>query len=192
MRPEATLPDWLAPKLRILSVGLNPSLNAVRAGFPFATPQNRFWKALNASGLVAQPLTPGVAAMQCLLERYRIGFTDVVKRATPGAAQLRVADFRRWAPRLSEKILACAPAIVWVHGKVAWRHYLKYSGQHADADCEQLPWGLQPVRIGISTVFVTPNPSPANASYSLQDLIAWYAKLAAMQDSKRNNRRAKL
>ena len=31
--------------------------------------------------------------------------------------------------------------------------------------------------IGTSTVFVVPNPSPANAKYSLNDLAEWYGWL---------------
>lgn len=174
LEPGATLPDWLAPGLYIVSVGLNPSPNSVLAGFPFATPQNRFWKALNASGLIEEVLEPGRAAMQRLFDHYRIGSTDLVKRPTPGAAQLRAADFRLGAPLLTEKLLACAPRLVWFHGKLAYRHYLKCSG----ADAAELAWGLQPRRIGSSQVFVTPNPSPANASFSLDDLVLWYRRLA--------------
>lgn len=175
-----TLPDWVGPGLRILSVGLNPSLLSVRLGFPFANPQNRFWRALNASGLLDEVLEPGPAAMQRLLEHHRIGFTDVVKRPTPGAAQLRAADFRAWAPVLTETILACAPSLVWFHGKLAYREYLRHSALKIAPDAAaDLDWGLQPLRIGDSRVFMTPNPSPANAVYSLDDLIVWYRRLAA-------------
>ena len=31
--------------------------------------------------------------------------------------------------------------------------------------------------IGASAVFVVPNPSPANAKYSLNDLAEWYGRL---------------
>lgn len=179
-----TLPDWIGPDLRIVSVGLNPSLNSVRAGFPFATPQNRFWKALNASGLIAEILEPGPEAMQRLFEHYRIGFTDVVKRPTPGAAQLRASDFREWVPVLTEKLLACAPHLVWFHGKLAYREYLKHNPlKPGGTTAVDLDWGLQPQRIGTGRVFMTPNPSPANAVYSLEDLILWYRKLAALNTS---------
>lgn len=176
-----TLPDWLAPGLRIVSVGLNPSLRSVRAGFPFANPQNRFWRALNASGLIDEHLAPGPAAMQRLLLRHRIGFTDVVKRPTPGAAQLRSADFRTWAPVLTEKLVTCAPRLVWFHGKVAYRAWLAHGGfKSAAGTAIAADWGLQPVRIGAACVFVTPNPSPANAGYSLDELTVWYRLIAAL------------
>ncbi|MGD8378226.1 MAG: mismatch-specific DNA-glycosylase [Gammaproteobacteria bacterium] len=170
-----TLPDYLAPGLRILSIGLNPSLNSVRAGFYFATRQNRFWKALNASRLVNEPVEPGVAGIERLFVTYRIGFTDVVKRPTPGAAQLRAKDFREWAPALSEKLTRFQPAVAWFHGKLAYNNFRRY----ADGGSAATQWGLQPSSPGLPALFVTPNPSPANAVFSLSDLIGWFDALAA-------------
>ena len=48
--------------------------------------------------------------------------------------------------------------------------------------------GEQASRIGQSRVFVTPNPSPANAVYSLDELVAWYRRLAAVRDALRRSR----
>ena len=173
-----TLPDYLRPGLDIISVGLNPSLPSVRAGFYFANPRNRFWRALNASGLVAESLEPGVAAMDILFEQYAIGFTDVVKRPTAGGGELRAADYRVWAPPLLEKLEANPPQIVWFHGKQAFAGFLR----HAMANRQDIGWGEQSLRIAGSRVFVTPNPSPANAAYSLADLTAWYRRLARLRD----------
>jgi len=172
-----TLPDYLRPGLTLVSIGLNPSLPSVRAGFYFANPRNRFWRALNASGLLAGPVEPGVAAMRVLLDEHAIGFTDVVKRPTSGGHALRAADYREWAPRLQYKLEQCAPRIAWFHGKQAWSGYLRYTG----AGRELPDWGEQPYRIGSARVFVTPNPSPANAVYSLADLTAWYRRLGAFR-----------
>jgi len=44
------------------------------------------------------------------------------------------------------------------------------------------------LRIGDSRVFVTPNPSPANAAFSLEDLTDWYARLARLRESLRRGR----
>lgn len=165
-----TLADFVAPGLRILSVGLNPSIPSVEAGYPFANPRNRFWKALNASELLSAPVEPGVAGMQQLLERERIGFTDVVKRPTRGAADLCAADYREGAPRLRALVESLEPRWVWFHGKLAWQHYLRHAGAGGSDD----GWGQQVYRIGNSRIFVTPNPSPANAAFSLDDLIDSY------------------
>ena len=59
-----TLPDYLDHNLKIVSIGLNPSPVSVKAGYYFANPRNRFWKALNGSRLVDVELQPGEAAMQ--------------------------------------------------------------------------------------------------------------------------------
>ena len=170
-----TLPDYLCSGLDIASIGLNPSLPSVRAGFYFANPRNRFWRALQASGLTGLKLEPGREAMDTLLYQCRIGFTDVVKRPTAGARDLRAADFRLWAPRLKRKLLQYQPGIAWFHGKLAYASYLA----HGEGTRQAVDWGLQPRRIGCTRVFVTPNPSPANAAYSLDDLIGWYRRLGA-------------
>lgn len=170
-----TLPDYLAPGLRIISVGLNPSPNSVRCGYPYATPQNRFWRALNRSRLVAADYPPGIATMQRLLECERIGFTDVVKRPTPGAAGLRAADFRQWAPVTLAKLRQLAPRVVWFQGKISYRNFMRYAQGARPA---ALAWGAQDCRCCGAAVFVTPNPSAANAAYSLDDIVGWMDRLA--------------
>ena len=164
------MPDYLRDGLNFISIGLNPSVKSVEAGFYFANPRNRFWKALNASRLVNKAMIPGSAAMQELFDIYHMGFTDLVKRPTRSGKQLRVADYREGAPLLKEKLLTYKPGIAWFHGRETYRHYLKHAG---DAETE-IPWGAQKTLIGRSRVFVTPNPSPANAAYSLDDLIRSY------------------
>ena len=169
-----TLPDYLAPGLRLLSIGLNPSLPSVAAGFYFANPRNRFWRALNASRLLSAPIEPGRAAMQHLFAHESIGFTDLVKRPTRGASDLRAADYRAGAVRLQNVLEKYQPACAWFHGKLAFGQFSRRSGLPSDGAA----WGLQPVRIGATSIFVTPNSSPANAAYSLDDLVAWYNALA--------------
>jgi len=172
-----TLPDYLKTDLKIVSIGLNPSPISVAAGYYFANPRNRFWPALNGSRLVSEQLQPGVAAMERLLNKYSIGFTDLVKRPTPMSNGLRAADYREWAPVLQEKLLRYHPGIVWFHGKVTYRNYLKYT----DSREYDFPLGLQKPSIGRSRAFVTPNPSPANARYSLNDLIRSYNEIVTFQ-----------
>jgi TDG/mug DNA glycosylase family protein len=178
--PE-TLPDYLRSGLAIVSIGLNPSLPSVRAGYYFANPRNRFWRALHGSGLAPsdKAIEPGIDAMDILLQQYAIGFTDVVKRPTAGGHDLRAADFHAWAPLLKRKLQDCAPRIAWFHGKQAYAGYLRYGEGLAPA----IDWGEQPLRLGRSRVFVTPNPSPANAVFSLAELIAWYVRLREFRDS---------
>ena len=54
--------------------------------------------------------------MDVLLERYGIGFTDVVMRPTAGGKDLLAADFREWVPRLDDKLLRYQQTVAWFHG----------------------------------------------------------------------------
>ncbi|MEE9422039.1 MAG: mismatch-specific DNA-glycosylase [Gammaproteobacteria bacterium] len=173
-----TLPDYLKPDLRILSVGLNPSIPSVEAGFYFANPRNRFWKALQQSILVDEVLTPGVVSIEKMFSDHGIGFTDLVKRPTPGMKQLKAVDYRADAPVLFDKIMRYKPVVVWFHGKVTWQKFLRYAMQEKCGEVGGSEWGEQPLKFDGIHFYVTPNPSPANAAFSLDDLVAWYDKLA--------------
>jgi len=165
-----TLPDHLRVGLDLLFVGLNPSQYSAEVGHYFANPRNRFWPAFNLSGLVDR--TVGAEDDATLLDDG-IGFTDVAKRPTPMGSGLRAGDFREWAPVLKEKVLKFAPRLVCFHGLMAYKAYL----QHGEGVKESPQLGLQERTIGVSKVFVVPNPSPANAKYSLNDLADWYGRV---------------
>ena len=173
MNDTPTLPDYLREGLALVFVGLNPSLPSIRMGHYFANPRNRFWPALNRSGLAGRELGPEDDAG--LLDDG-IGFTDVVKRATAQGSGLRAADFRLWAPALREKLLKFQPRVANFHGVTAYKAYLRY----AEGVRESPELGLQERAIGKTRVFVTPNPSPANAVYSLDDLAEWYRRLGRL------------
>lgn len=170
-----TLPDYVKSGLAILFVGLNPSRYSALAGHYFANPRNRFWPALNRSGLVDRELTP---EQDHRLLEYGIGFTDVVKRPTAQGSGLRAADFQRWAPVLRDRLLEFQPAIACFHGLTAYRGYLKY-GEGLD---RRPQLGLQERTIANTRIFVAPNPSPANARYSLDHLVHWYRQLKALRE----------
>lgn len=166
-----TLPDYLKNDLDIVLVGLNPSMRSVEVGRYFATPRNRFWRAINRSGLLTEPLNSNT---DYKMLDHGIGLTDIVKRPTRGASDLRAADYREWAPALRENMERYEPLIICFHGAVAYRNYLKYAEGISTASIEL---GLQPLAIGRSRVFLVPNPSPANAAYSLDTLVGWYQTL---------------
>ena len=170
-----TLPDYLKTGLDLVFVGLNPGLQSVRAGHYFASPRNRFWRSANLAGIFDPPLS-AEEDHSCLDQG--IGFTDVVKRATSGSSDLRAADFRRWAPVLEDKLTQYAPRIVCFHGMVAYRNYLKY-GPGVTTRTEL---GPQCRAIGVSKVFAVPNPSPANATFTQDDLATWYARLRTFRE----------
>ena len=173
-----TLPDYLRDNLSIISIGLNPSPISVKAGYYFANPRNRFWKVLNGSRLVDKALEPGEPAMQTLFTDYKIGFTDLVKRPTRMGNELRAADYREGAQVLKDKLLEYNPAIAWFHGMGTYKQYLKYAEA---VTVKNIPLGAQRRTIGKTRIFVTPNPSPANAKYSIDDLIKYYNDMVSFQ-----------
>lgn len=175
---RATLPDYLGPGLAAVCIGLNPSPMSAASGVYFANPRNRFWPAMRGAGWLPPDVEPGPAAMQHLYEVSRVGFTDVVKRTTPGAAQLRADDYRRWAPQLCDKLEAYRPAVAWFQGKVAYQNFCRYGLEgRLRAAAGPGEWGLCASPWADIGIFVTPNPSPANAAFSLSDLIGWYSRL---------------
>ena len=170
-----TLPDYLATGLDIVFVGINPVTYSAEVGHYFATPRNRFWPAINRSGLLREPLradTDHKALAQ------GIGFTDLVKRPTGSASELRTADLRQGAPALMAKLKRFAPRIVCFHGVTAYRGYLRYT----EGLKVSLEPGLQSRTIWSAKVFVVPNPSPANAAFSLDTLVSWYRRLKELRD----------
>jgi TDG/mug DNA glycosylase family protein len=170
---EAYLPDYIDYGLKILSVGLNPSISSAKLGFYFANPRNRFWKAFNQARIIDVEVIPAKKVHNHLLEKHGIGFTDVAKRVSAMGHELRAADFTRDAPALRKKIERYAPEVVWFHGKVAMSKFMHYSyGIKHDWQ-----WGFNKIDDMNSKVFVSPNPSPANAAYSLDVLVDYYKKL---------------
>jgi len=168
-----TLPDLLDKKVTLLSIGLNPSLPSVQAGFYFANPRNRFWKAINNSGLHQQALTPSLKSCFLMLEHDHIGFTDLVKRPTAGGKDLKANDYRLGSTRLQQLIKDIQPDLLWFHGKMTCQKYLQYSSQkHL-----QTRWGFQTWRLLNSSVYISPNPSPANAAFSLDTISDSYRDL---------------
>lgn len=171
--PMETLPDLLSDQLTVLSVGLNPSTPSVKAGFYFANPRNRFWKAINGCGFFEEDFKPSLESCQRLHTQYRIGFTDLVKRPTAGCKDLKAADYRNGSTQLQNLINKIQPQAVWFHGKLTCQKYLQYSPDKN----HPTNWGLQAWSINDKPVYVAPNPSPANAAFSLSTITDSYAGL---------------
>src|ERR1700704_7076164 len=84
-----TVRDVIAPNLRVLFCGINPGLYSGAVGHHFARPGNRFWRVLHAAGFPARVLA---AWEEQALPRVGCGITDLVARATAGAAELTAAE----------------------------------------------------------------------------------------------------
>ena len=106
LRREATLADLVAPRLRVLMVGLNPSVVAAERGVPFVGPSNRFWPAALDAGLVRADRDPWRAFVDA-----RVGFTDLVKRASARADGLTRAEYEAGATRPGAILAGLQPAL---------------------------------------------------------------------------------
>jgi TDG/mug DNA glycosylase family protein len=159
------VPDVLAPGLRVLFVGINPGLWSAAVGHHFARPGNRFWKALHLGGLTERLLAPHEEAE---LLRHGLGITNLVDRASAGAADLTTKELRAGANRLEAKTGRARPEVVAMLGVGAYR--TAFANPTATV-------GPQPDPIGGCRAWLLPNPSGLNAHYQLADLAAAFAAL---------------
>jgi len=173
-----TLPDFLDYDLDLIVIGQNPSAASIARQCYYGNPRNRFWPAMHGAGLVPDDFTPDTSGFRWLLEHERIGFTDVVKKPTPGAGDLKAKDYREWAPVLDGHLRDYRPRIAWFNGKGVYQSCLRY-GRGVKPETVEL--GEQPETLDGIPVIVTPNPSPANAAFSLECLTEWYLGVAALR-----------
>lgn len=177
--PFDTLPDYLDRGLDLVFVGINPGLYSVRQGHYFARTTSRFWPALSASKLSApirQKLGTDVLKPEhdSVLLRFGIGLTDVIKRPSANAGELNPNDFMEWSPGLLEKLKRYAPRVACFHGLTGFRPFLRFALKVTD----RIPaLGAQPEVIGSTRLYVVPNPSPANAHFTLKDQTGWYDRV---------------
>jgi len=158
------LPAPEAP-LHVLFCGINPSLYSAATGWHFARPGNRFWPALHLSGFTPRRLAP---AEQHLLPGYGLGITNLVARATAQAAELDPAELRAGAERLAALVAEHRPRILAVAGVTAYR--TAFAHPHATI-------GPQPPPPAGPRVWVLPNPSGLNASWTTPRLVAAFREL---------------
>ncbi|MBV9195250.1 MAG: mismatch-specific DNA-glycosylase [Solirubrobacterales bacterium] len=150
------------PGLRVLFVGINPSLRSAEVGHHFARPGNRFWPTLHAAGFTPRRLTPQEDE---LLPSFGIGVANIVARATRTGAELTVAELRAGATVLEATVDAWSPRLVAVVGVVAYRSAFRRPHAHM---------GLQDERVAGRPVWVLPNPSGLNAHYKPHDFARLY------------------
>lgn len=172
--PALTLPDLLAPGLRLLFVGYNPSVRAAQLGHYYAGRSNRFWDLLAESGLT--PRRFGYQEDARLLE-LGIGITDLVKRPTRSAAEVTRAEYRDGARRLRGLLAELRPRVVCYNGKGV---YLMAAGVAA------APWGAQAAALVPGVVdFVAPSPSGlARLPFAVK--AGWYRALREIVESERD------
>jgi len=140
-----SLEDLLRPGLRIVCVGMNPAPVSVAAGHYYQGRLGQgFWTRLRAVGLM--PSTGGWEDDTALA--LGIGFTDVVKRPTPGESGVTAQEFEYGRDLLLGKLEKYEPGIVlFVFKKAATTLLGSFTGN-----------GFIGRSLGGADVFVMPGP----------------------------------
>jgi TDG/mug DNA glycosylase family protein len=160
-----SIPDVIAPRLKVLFCGINPGLYSGATGHHFARPGNRFWPALHRAGFTARQLHP---SEQGELLKAGYGVVNLVNRTTATADELEPAEFVAGRRRLATKVRRYRPRAIAFLGDGAYCHAFGLRGAGI---------GPQPGLFEGCKVWVLPNPSGLNANYQLPDLVRLFRAL---------------
>jgi TDG/mug DNA glycosylase family protein len=167
---DKTVPDVIAPGLRVLFCGINPGLYTAAVGHHFARPGNRFWPALWAAGFTERLLSP-FDERELLKSGY--GITNVVMRASVAADELSREELREGGKRLAAKVRRYRPSALAILGlgayRVAWERPKAVIGRQQET-------------IGETLIWVLPNPSGLNAHYQAKELARLFVELKSAVD----------
>jgi len=154
-----SIPNVIAPGLRVLFCGINPGLYSAAAKHHVARPGNRLWSALHLAGLTSRILAPH-ESQKLLLAGY--GITSLVRRATATAREISPAELVAGRRSLARRLRPYTPRWVVIFGVGAYR--VAFGQPNARI-------GLQPSALAGARVWVLPSPSGANGCYPLVDLV---------------------
>ena len=159
------LADTVAPGMRMLLCGLNPSVYSAEAGISFARPGNRFWPAALAAGIVSRNRDPVHALLH-----HGVGMTNIVTRATVAAAELTVAEYRDGMARLERLVGWLQPSVVCFVGLAGWRAAVDRGARS----------GVQDEPLGGRPVYLMPSTSGLNTHSGVDDLADHLRRAAAL------------
>lgn len=169
---DTEVPDLVGPDLRLLFVGINPGLWTAAVQTHFAHPSNRFYPALYAAGIITQPIDPVTGMTEADRAHFisrGLGLTNLVRRATARADELKPAELREGGTRLHAFVAEHRPAVVAIAGITAYRSAFKVPAAKP---------GRQPGVFGGAVLWVVPNPSGLNAHETAATLARAYAEPA--------------
>ena len=142
---------------RILILGSFPSVRSREEGFFYGHPRNRFWKVVSAVFSDKEPET--VPEKKDFLHRNHIAVWDVIHSCEiTGSSD---ASIKNVVPNDLRVILDAADiGNVYVNGRTAEKNYRKYTEDLTGRPAVCLP-----------------STSPANAAWSLEQLIAEWSRI---------------
>jgi TDG/mug DNA glycosylase family protein len=140
-----TLEDLLRPDLNAVCVGINPTARSVAAGHYYQGRLGQmFYRRLRAAGQLAHE--PGWE--DDLAFAHGVGFTDIVKRPTSKASEIRPDEFAYGKPLLEAKLEAARPQLlIFSFKRTAEILFGKFAGN-----------GFIGRRVAGAEVFVMPGP----------------------------------
>ena len=172
---DKSIPDVIAPNLRVLFCGINPGLYTAAIGHHFGRPGNRFWPALHAAGFTDRLLSP-YEEHELLPLGY--GITNVVNRATATAAELTADELVAGGRRLLATAQRYRPRCIAVLGVTAYR---------AAFGRPKATFGPQEERLADAIVWVLPNPSGLNAHYTPANLARVFSEFRKTIETSSND-----
>uniref|UniRef100_A0A3Q3R403 G/T mismatch-specific thymine DNA glycosylase n=1 Tax=Monopterus albus TaxID=43700 RepID=A0A3Q3R403_MONAL len=176
---KKTLPDLLDYNLDYVIIGINPGLMAAYIGRWFPGPGNHFWKCLFLSGFTEEQLNH--MHDNTLPVKYRMGFTNMVARATPGSKDLSSKELREGGKILVEKLKKFKPLIAVFNGKCIYEMFCR---ELFGKKPQNLEFGLQPHKIpDCDALYLMPSSSARCAQFPrAQDKVHFYIKLKELRD----------
>ncbi len=169
---NGSVPDLAGAGLRLLFVGINPSLWTAATGTHFSHPGNRFYPALRLAGILEHDIDRAAGMTEtdrAAVVARGVGITNLVNRATIRADELDADELRAGSLRLTAFVAAHRPAVVAVAGVTAYRQAFERPKARG---------GEQPDRLAGARLWVVPNPSGLNAHETTVTLAAAYAEPA--------------
>jgi double-stranded uracil-DNA glycosylase len=163
----AVIPDLVEPGIRVLLVGINPSLYSGWTGLHFARPGNRLWRTLHEAGFTDRLLRP--EDTEAILAAG-LGITNLVARATARADELTDEEVRAGVEPLARLVRSLTAPVVAFLGVSTYR--VAFGRPRARV-------GRQEERFEDAGVWVLPNPSGLNAHYQQPALTTAYAEVRA-------------
>lgn len=166
------LPDILAPGLRLIFIGSNPSIRASQTGHYYAHPGNRFYPLLFASGLTPRRLMP---EEDVLLPTFGIGLTDLHEHPSRRADEVPDAVYRAGRERIVALLARYQPRWLCCNGARVYQNLTDARGP--------VRYGPQEGDIAGCRLFVVPSTSGLNSALTTARREAFFALAASVGES---------
>ncbi|MBX6354103.1 MAG: mismatch-specific DNA-glycosylase [Thermoflavifilum sp.] len=125
--------DVLAPGLRVLFIGFNPSPASYARRANYAGRNNRFYRVLYLAGIT--PILHQPEDSRRFAELYGFGFTNLSPRPTAKAEELTREELRSGADRVRRLLRELRPGIACYVGKGVY--------QRVARSTRPVPWGFR-------------------------------------------------